>query len=406
MAKQIINIGTNQDDGTGDLLRSAFTKVNDNFNELYGEIGDGSGLTDLKLSGNTISTDNSNQNIILSPNGTGKIDSAGDILVRGASRFIGQVQTTSHVVIGGNLTITGTTNLSSSLTTTSLSSNSISTGTTTATGNTIGTSATYSAQVNVQGLLNASGNVDLGDATSDTITATARFDSGLIPSANNTQDLGASSLRWNNLYVKDLNVSGISTLTGSVIAAGKITTDNIEIESNTIQNIATNQPLILDAHGTGNVIVNAGLTVGSSQVIDFTSNKITNVGSPVAGSDAANKTYVDAKTLQDITSTGATSSSIITLTGSLNVDFLTFAGNKIRANATNADIDLDPSGTGVVSIHDDRLNLVDTYTPASANGAAGDRKGDIAFDASYVYYCTANYDGSNPVWKRVAISTW
>lgn len=35
MSKQVINIGTVANDGTGDTLRDAFDKVNDNTNELY-----------------------------------------------------------------------------------------------------------------------------------------------------------------------------------------------------------------------------------------------------------------------------------------------------------------------------------------------------------------------------------
>ena len=35
MAKQTINIGTVANDKTGDQLRTAFTKTNDNFTELY-----------------------------------------------------------------------------------------------------------------------------------------------------------------------------------------------------------------------------------------------------------------------------------------------------------------------------------------------------------------------------------
>lgn len=35
MAKQTINIGTTANDGTGETVRSAFDKVNDNFTELY-----------------------------------------------------------------------------------------------------------------------------------------------------------------------------------------------------------------------------------------------------------------------------------------------------------------------------------------------------------------------------------
>jgi len=37
MAKQTINIGTVANDGTGDPLRTAFDKVNDNFTELYSD---------------------------------------------------------------------------------------------------------------------------------------------------------------------------------------------------------------------------------------------------------------------------------------------------------------------------------------------------------------------------------
>ena len=36
MAKQTINIGTTANDGTGDPLRTAFDKANDNFTEVYG----------------------------------------------------------------------------------------------------------------------------------------------------------------------------------------------------------------------------------------------------------------------------------------------------------------------------------------------------------------------------------
>ena len=37
MAQQTINIGTSANDGTGDPLRTAFDKVNDNFTELYND---------------------------------------------------------------------------------------------------------------------------------------------------------------------------------------------------------------------------------------------------------------------------------------------------------------------------------------------------------------------------------
>jgi hypothetical protein len=52
--------------------------------------------------------------------------------------------------------------------------------------------------------LNASANT----LTINTYNSGAlRFGTGLFPSANNTYDLGSSSLRWNNLYVNDMHFS-------------------------------------------------------------------------------------------------------------------------------------------------------------------------------------------------------
>ena len=48
MAKQTIGIGASANDGSGDPIRIAFDKVNDNFNELYGNGGTtGNTLIDL-----------------------------------------------------------------------------------------------------------------------------------------------------------------------------------------------------------------------------------------------------------------------------------------------------------------------------------------------------------------------
>ena len=65
MTRQIISTGTAANDGTGDTLRSAGTKINDNFQEIYQAFGDGSNLslsasltTDkIVLPANTITAD-------------------------------------------------------------------------------------------------------------------------------------------------------------------------------------------------------------------------------------------------------------------------------------------------------------------------------------------------------------
>jgi hypothetical protein len=45
MAKSVINTGSVANDGTGDTLRAAGVKINDNFSEIYNALGDGSGIT-------------------------------------------------------------------------------------------------------------------------------------------------------------------------------------------------------------------------------------------------------------------------------------------------------------------------------------------------------------------------
>jgi NAD(P)H-hydrate repair Nnr-like enzyme with NAD(P)H-hydrate epimerase domain len=74
MAKQIINIGTVANDGTGDPLRTAFDKINDNFTELYSDestaevnsIVAGSGISVDQATGTvTVTNDSPDQTVTL-----------------------------------------------------------------------------------------------------------------------------------------------------------------------------------------------------------------------------------------------------------------------------------------------------------------------------------------------------
>jgi len=77
MAQQTINLGTSANDGTGDNLRSAMDKTNDNFTELYGA---NSVSSNIAMSGQTISSYNTNGDIVLAPDGTGTIRTATDTI--------------------------------------------------------------------------------------------------------------------------------------------------------------------------------------------------------------------------------------------------------------------------------------------------------------------------------------
>ena len=47
MAKQSLGLGSSANDGTGDTLRAGGDKINDNFDEIYNALGNGSTLTDI-----------------------------------------------------------------------------------------------------------------------------------------------------------------------------------------------------------------------------------------------------------------------------------------------------------------------------------------------------------------------
>jgi hypothetical protein len=80
MAKQTINIGTTANDGSGDPLRTAFDKVNDNFTELY---TDDAGDVGSIIAGTGISVDQATGNVTVTnsePNAT----HTGDVTGSGA----------------------------------------------------------------------------------------------------------------------------------------------------------------------------------------------------------------------------------------------------------------------------------------------------------------------------------
>jgi len=92
MAYQTVNIGSSANDGTGDQLRTAFDKINDNFSEVYTELG-GTSLSNVSITANTISTDDANGSLTIAPNGSGTI-----ILANAVSA-------SSNVSVTGKLTV-------------------------------------------------------------------------------------------------------------------------------------------------------------------------------------------------------------------------------------------------------------------------------------------------------------
>ena len=85
----------------------------------------------------------------------------------------------------------------------------------------VGTTATFSST------LSAEGDVDLGNAATDSVTVTGRFDSDLLPILDSTSDLGSTALQWaeahiDHGYIDDITATGTSTLTTVDINGGNI----------------------------------------------------------------------------------------------------------------------------------------------------------------------------------------
>ena len=130
--------------------------------------------------------------------------------------------------------------------------------------------------------VNAKGDVDLGDATSDTITVTGRFDSDLLPSTDGTRDLGSSDNEWQDLFIDgtaqidslvadtaDINggtIDGV-TIGGASAGAGTftdLTGGNVQIGVTGDNEIDTSSGnLTIDSQG-GTVTVDDNLTVNGT----------------------------------------------------------------------------------------------------------------------------------------------
>ena len=62
---------------------------------------------------------------------------------------------------------------------------------------------------------------------------------------------------------------------------------------------------------------------------------------------------------------------------------------------------LDEAALEITALDD---NLPDARTPSEL-GSSGDKKGMIAYDATYIYICTKDHDGT-AIWIRSPLTAW
>jgi hypothetical protein len=148
------------------------------------------------------------------------------------------------------------------------------------------------------------GNVDLGNATSDTITATGRFDSDLVPSSDGARDLGTSGLEWQDLHLD--GTANIDTLTadaGTVGGSDIVTlaaTQTLTTKTLTSPRIGTS---VLDTNGnelmivtaTGSAVNEITLANGSTgNPATITASGETNTGIKISGKGTSGVTISNA----------------------------------------------------------------------------------------------------------------
>jgi hypothetical protein len=337
MARQTINIGSSANDGTGDPLRTAFDKINDNFAELYGTDGDSNTLAgDLDVNGHRITSTRSNEDIILAPAGTGSV-------IASALKFNGTTissDDSTQITIAENIQTTGTLNVPGATT--------------------LGTSLTLASGATVTGILDE----DNMASDSDTQLATQQSIKAYIDAQNTAQDLDFSTDDSTSLSI-DLDSEVMQFSGGNGInTSGSDNTVTIAIDTGTVATLTDSQTL------TNKVLTSPTITsptiTGVTTTTSLTTNDITTNGSNanltldpqgtgtielaantnVTGSASVSGTLSTA----DITTTGNQTISGSLTTGTLNIGDLNIDAQGKITTDTNGDVDIDPSGTGAINL--------------------------------------------------------
>ena len=332
MAKQTIGIGSSANDGTGDPLRTAFDKINDNFTELYGSDNDINTLdANLNVNNNAITTGVTNGDVTITPNGTGSIK-------LGAMKFVGTTMSSddsTQITISENIQTTGTLAVAGALS--SSTSLALATGAT-VTGidnGTIGTSATLLAtQGAIKTYVDAQVTAQDLDITADDSTALSiDLDSETLHFAGG---LGISSTVSGKTVSHAIDGS-VVTLLGSQTLANKVLTaptiNAATMTGNvTVDNLIFNDTDITTA-SNGNLTLNPG---GSGTIELHAATNVTGTAS-VSGT----LTTADITTVGNTTVSGtANVAGVLTVEGSINADTI--------VSSSNGDITIDPAGTGAI----------------------------------------------------------
>ena len=337
MPKQTINIGSNANDGTGDPLRTAFNKINDNFAELYGDDSSADTFTSPQITTPTITgtatidnlifndsqiSTSSNANLELNPGGTGTIE------LQAATNVTGALDVTGAATLDTSLTLAAGATITEFATSTSL-----------------GTSDTKVPTQNaVKAYVDAQNVAQAITFVGDDSTGTAVNSGETFKIAGGT---GLTSAVTGDALTLDID-SSVVTLTGGQTLTNKTLTTP-SISSPNITGHATIEGVTpTGATGTGNLVFSASPTVTGT----LTAATISASGTLAAG----NTTISGSLSSQDLTVTGSQSvSGDVTVQGTVYSD-------KIKSPASNANLSISAQGTGVVNVQSPMTTVAQTIS--------------------------------------------
>ena len=169
------------------------------------------------------------------------------------------------------------------------------------------------------------------------------------------------------------------TVTGNVSITGRADVDNIRIDANTISATSSNGGITISPNGTGSIVLNAGTISAEDGILGISTALVQNTLFMSRGAKIqANSTNDDVV----LESNG---------TGSVVLDQVSVTDNKITTHVSNADLQLDTDGTGLIDFR------TDTQTTVGAVGAATHLPLDSANEIRPVGYLRIKISGTEYV---------